>query len=208
MGILGHAPSDKSKDDEQKKQPEPEQQGEKQDESQQKWKFVICADKESTPMEMISDARAGRGVRTGHSWIQLYNPMGQKDSWGFWPDIWGGHAVDVSAPWKSVQGKVLHPDEEHSANAQHTYEISQEQAQKVQKAANAKEAGPPNYNLFTYNCTHFAAEMGKVAGVSVPSFSNLGIANPAALFNGIKAMNKKEGKDEMENALPNQGGGN
>jgi hypothetical protein len=184
---------------EQERAPEAAAEGAKEDKT---YKFQLLADREAT----WGESRYWSTFAIGHSWIRLLKPDGSHDSWGYWPDIWGGHAVNPSRPWQSVQGKVLHPDEQHSPNALQTTAISEEQAKKVEDAANAKEASPGMYNLFTYNCTTFAADMARLAGAPVPSFSTLGIANPNSLFSGIEAANQERGLTPMETPLPPDGG--
>ena len=168
---------------------------------QEKVKFQLLADREAT----WGQSRYWKEFAIGHAWIRMIKPSGATDSWGYWPDLEGGHAVDPHAPWKSVPGRVRHPDTDHSPNAMQTHEIDAEHAAKVEKAANDKEASPGNYNLFSYNCTTFAAQMAKIAGVPVPSFSTLGIANPNALFSGIESDNKQKGLTPMETPLPRDG---
>ncbi len=160
---------------------------------QPKWKLQVLADREAR----WSESRYWRDFAIGHAWIRVIAPEGSYDSWGYWPDLWSGYGVDPKAPWKSVPGKVLHPDEQHVANAQHTYEIDAEKAQKVTKAANAKESSPGMYNLFSYNCTTFAIEMARAAGVSPPSGTLVGIANPNSIYQGIVKMNANQGLDPM-----------
>ncbi|HTM20933.1 MAG TPA: hypothetical protein VL172_10505 [Kofleriaceae bacterium] len=163
-----------------------------------KFKFQMLADREAR----WNESRFWKEFRIGHSWIRLIDPAGAVDSWGYWPDLWGGHAVDPKHPWKSVPGKVLHPDTEHAPNAIKTYEIDAKQAGKLTKAANDKEASPGSYNLFTYNCTTFVQDMARHAGVPVPSASTLGVANPNDLFQAIEKLNRNDGLDAMGNALP------
>jgi len=158
-----------------------------------KWKFQVLADREAR----WSESRYWRDFAIGHAWIRVIAPEGDYDSWGYWPDLWSGQGVDPRAPWKSVPGKVLHPDEQHVPNAQHTYEIDAEKAQKVTDAANAKESSPGMYNLFSYNCTTFAIEMARAAGVSPPGGTLLGIANPNSIYQGIARMNADQGLDAM-----------
>jgi hypothetical protein len=162
-----------------------------------KYRFQMLADRSAK----WSESRYWKELAIGHAWIRLLAPSGDADSWGYWPDLWGGHAVDPKAPWKSVPGKVLHPDNEHAPNAIKTYEVDRKAADKVTKAANAKESSPGSYNLFSYNCTTFVCEMAKVAGVPVPSASTLGIKNPNDLFSDIQELNAKDGLDPMENKI-------
>jgi len=162
------------------------------------WKFQLLADREAK----WTDSHYWKDFAVGHAWIRLLNPAGGHDSWGYWPDLEGGFGVDTGAPWKSVPGRVRHPDNAHSPTAMQTHEISAEKAEKVTEAANAKEGSPGQYNLFTYNCTTFATAMAHVAGVPVPSYSALAIANPNSLFAGIEASNQQKGLTPMEQPLP------
>jgi hypothetical protein len=137
-------------------------------------------------------------AKIGHAWIRLLDEESGNPSYGFWP----AERVRLAA-MKSVKGAVRSPDNANSPTAIHTYEISAEKAQAVTRAAEAERAAPRDYNLFSHNCVHFAAEMAGVAGVSAPSFQGvLGIANPNALAQGIAAMNERDGKDAMGNDLP------
>ena len=204
MGSKTGTPSaehEEAPDHEQPKPAEPELEHEAPAQASGKVKFQLLADREAT----WGEAKYWKEFAIGHAWIRLIRADGSVDSWGYWPDIWSGHSVDPQAPWKSVPGKVLHPDTEHSPNAIQTTEIAGETADKVVKAANAKEASPGSYNLFSYNCTTFAADMAKLAGVPLPSFSTLGIANPNALFAGIEAKNRSRGLTPMETPLPRDG---
>lgn len=157
------------------------------------FRFQVLADREAR----WSESRYFRDFAIGHSWVRLITPAGDVDSWGYWPDLEGGHAVNPSRPWQSIPGKVRHPDTAHVPNAMLSYDIDAKTAKKVAKFGNDKEAAPGMYNLFNYNCTTFACEMAKTAGVPVPSASTLGIKNPNDLYAGIQAMNADRGLDAM-----------
>jgi hypothetical protein len=167
------------------------------------WTLQLLADKEAS----WSESRFWRDFAVGHSWARLISPEGDVDSWGYWPDLWSGHGVNPSQPWKSVPGKVLHPDEEHAPNAMLTYKVTAKQAEAAADHGNAREASPGMYNLFSYNCTTFACEMAEAAGQSAPSGATLGIKNPNDLYADIIARNAGLGLDPMGRQVEAQGEG-
>jgi hypothetical protein len=161
-----------------------------------KWKLQILADEELRFTSL-------KNLKVGHAWVRLLDPHQQVQSWGFWPKT--PISLKWYAPWKvadSVPGMVRHPDDTHSPNAVHTYDIDQAAAEKMQNSAAERVASPGSYNLFHRNCVNFAIDMCRAAGVSAPSFSTLTIANPNALHDGIEKMNAKKGEDAMEHKLP------
>ena len=162
------------------------------------YRFQILADREAR----WTESRYFKDFAIGHSWVRLIDPAGSVDSWGYWPDLEGGFGVDTSAPWKSIPGRVRHPDTSHSPNAMLSYDIDAKAAKKVATHGNDKHSSPGMYNLFTYNCTTFACDMAKEAGVPVPSAATLGIKNPNDLYAGIQAMNAANGLDAMGKAPP------
>lgn len=164
------------------------------------YRFQILADREAR----WTESRYFQDFAIGHSWVRLIDPANAVDSWGYWPDLEGGHGVDTSAPWKSVPGRCRHPDTSHTPNAILSYDIDEKAAEKVVEYGNNKVASPGMYNLFTYNCTTFACEMAEQAGVPVPSASTLGIKNPNDLYAGIAKLNKKKGLDAMGNVPPSE----
>ncbi|HUH05785.1 MAG TPA: hypothetical protein VML75_27530 [Kofleriaceae bacterium] len=176
-------------------QPQPEAAAE---EPAGMFRFQVLADREAR----WSESRYFRDFAIGHSWVRLIDPAGDVDSWGYWPDLEGGHGVDTSHPWKSIPGRTRHPDTSHVPNATLSYDIDAKAAKKVAKFGNDKVASPGMYNLFTYNCTTFACEMAATAGVPVPSAGTLGIKNPNDLYAGIQAMNADRGLDVMGQAPP------
>ena len=159
-----------------------------------KWKFQILADAELRLSSL-------KNLKVGHAWVRLLDPASTVHSWGFWPK----DPIKTFPPWKPFQdtpGFVRTPDDTHSPNAQHTYELEAPAAEKMQKTAAEREKNPGNYNLFTRNCVHFAIDMCNAAGVAAPSFSTLKVANPNALHDGIEKLNAKKGQDAMEHKLP------
>jgi hypothetical protein len=159
-----------------------------------KWKFQILADAELKLSSL-------KNLKVGHAWVRLLDPAAQVHSWGFWPK----EPIKTFPPWKpfeSTAGFVRTPDDTHSPNAVHTFDIEAPAAQKLQKSAAERVANPGSYNLFTRNCVNFAIDMCGEAGVAAPSFSTLKVANPNALRDGIAQMNAKKGEDAMEHKLP------
>ncbi len=129
------------------------------------------------------------GLDVGHCWVDVIKPDGRKDSWGF-------TANDVRnfpryEPWKTVPGRVLHPDGSRGATGTMTRDIDEDQLQAAENWGNAQGS---DYNLFGLNGGHSCATFAKdffeeASGESAPSsmFGAL-IASPNDLS---AAMNKK-----------------
>ncbi len=161
-----------------------------------KFKFQILTDEQAH----FTDISYYTGLKVGHAWVRMITPEQSVTSWGFWPA--DGHKVNPLMPWKSIAGQVRSPDDTHSPTGMHTYEIDAEAAQRMETAAARRAASPGEYNLFHRNCVNFAHDMCDAAGVSAPSLSTLGIANPNALQAGIEKLNQQKGEDAMERPLP------
>ena len=163
----------------------------------------------------------------GHAWVSLHwndptavpadihanhKPFLQQgdDPFGFWPkmfqdydpilDQWQEAEDRVgysSNPFNSyVPGQMLHPDRMHTPRASQIYQITRQQADNVINYAESKRGAP--YSVYYYNCTTFAHEAAKAAGVSPPGSSTLGIHYPNALYDSIKKNHeKKRGTTEL-----------
>lgn len=132
-------------------------------------------------------------LNVGHCWVDIIKSDGRKDSWGY-------TAKDVSnfprfAPWKSVGGRVLHPDGSRGASGTLSRDIDEDQLAKGEQWA--KSQGE-SYNLFGFGGGHSCATFAKgffeqASGEKAPTgmFGAL-IANPNDLS---AAMNKQVEKD-------------
>ena len=154
------------------------------------WKLVLSVDREQKGLGRLISGDVG------HTWVKLMNNAGTKFSYGFWPQT----GFKSFAPFLSVDGCVHHPDTAHEPpNATEYSDIDyklthQNYLNGILFAQSVCEA-PPSYNLFTYNCTTFAINVAKAAGVSPPSSTTMAIDNPNALFEGIEEEQAKRGAE-------------
>jgi len=148
----------------------------------------------------------------GHCWVDVRKPDGRKDSWGY-------TAKDVrsfprSRPWKTVGGRVLHPDGSRGATGTLTEPIDEDQLAKGERWA---ESQGDNYNLFGLNGGHSCATFAKgfyeeASGKKAPTGA-LGalIANPNsfsdAMNKKLERDRKKKKTDEPENVEDTEPGG-
>lgn len=133
----------------------------------------------------------------GHCWVDIRKPDGRKDSWGY-------TAKDVrnfptSRPWKTVGGRVLHPDGSRGATGTLTEAIDEDQLAKGERWA---ESRSDKYNLFGLNggnsCATFAQGFYEEASGKKAPTGALGalVANPNSLS---AAMNKKLERERKKN---------
>lgn len=176
-------------------------------------KLHLYADIEAPSMG-IAELKNGR---VGHTWIALeyIDPASVPDSvpaehkallegggkyadpMGFWPNIWDGVGYSPNPFNSYVAGKMLHPDREHEGaeKASQSWLLTQAEVDSVIRYAESKKGA--KYSVFFFNCTHFGVEAVKAAGKSAPSATMAGIAMPNALYEGIKARQKKGEGDTM-----------
>lgn len=93
------------------------------------------------------------------------------------------------SPLKNVPGRVEEPDTAHSPKASKEYDLTQTQVDDMLKYVQSKRHA--NYNLYTFNCTTFAAKCVESAGQTAPSGTTLGICLPNALYRDLYQMRKK-----------------
>jgi hypothetical protein len=150
------------------------------------WKLILAVDREQKGLGRLISANVG------HTWVKLQDNAGEKFSYGFWPK----RGFSATEPWKSVPGCVHHPDTDHEPPAATEYldiDYKLSNANYLKAIAHAESVckATPDYNLFSYNCTTFAINVAKAAGISPPSSTTLAIDNPNALFEGIEEETKK-----------------
>jgi hypothetical protein len=153
------------------------------------WILKLAVDREEKGLWRFKSGNVG------HTWVILENNVGRKDSFGFWPQTF----FDSSHPTKSVPGCVHHPDTAHEPPKAVDYiDISYDIPGHGWSAAlgYARQIckDQPDYNLLSFNCTTFAINTAKIAGVSPPDSSTLAIHDPNALYEGIEEEKKKTGK--------------
>ncbi|WP_428263642.1 hypothetical protein [Haliangium sp.] len=140
----------------------------------------VLANHEATWTEFES----WKDVPVGHAWIRLVAPTGHAQSWGYWP----AQEVPLTAPWTTVHGEVRHPDNDLAGSEHETdvhrvsFELEEDAAKRLTRAANARIQAPGDYNLLDHNCVDFAREMAQVAGVEAPPSVFKGVAEPKTIY--------------------------
>ena len=146
------------------------------------WEFVTAGDtKESPEMSInVEQPAAGKtktssGIDVGHTFISLtYNRFNgstnreerYKLEYGFYPkDGFGGLGLTMAQGTKAVIPGMLKNDRGHDYNISKRYNITTEKVNDVLKASEKYSA--QGYNVFTRNCTTFAVQMGRLAGIPV-----------------------------------------
>ena len=137
----------------------------------------------------------------GHCWVDIRKPGGRKDSWGYTAKDVGG--FPRTRPWKTVGGKVLHPDGSRGATGTLTEPIDEDQLARGERWA---ESQSDKYNLFGLDGGHSCATFAKgfyeeASGKKAPT-GVLGalVANPNSLS---EAMNKHLEKERRKKAKEN-----
>ena len=153
------------------------------------WKLTLAVDREQQGLGRLVSGNVG------HTWVKLQDNVGTKYSYGFWPQV----GFSASNPFKSVTGCVHHPDTAHEPPAATDYldiDYGLKHADYVNGLSHAEKVckTAPAYNLASYNCTTFAIDVAKAAGISPPSSTTLAIHNPNALYEGIEEEAKKRAK--------------
>lgn len=134
--------------------------------------------------------------KVGHTWVAFRGEDGSYESWGFWPD--GG--FDADRPHESVPGVVRTPDpHDGDQQAVRRYEVDGEQAEQARAYSTANQGR--SYNLLSYNCTDFAAEMVEASGNAAPETSDFGIDSPNEAMLGIAVANAEDGLDHLGRPL-------
>ncbi len=147
-------------------------------------------------LEYIDTAAIPDSVPAEHKAL-LQNGGKYADPMGFWPDIANGIGYSPNPFNSYVQGWMRHPDDAHQGaeKASQTWLLTQAEVDSVIRYAESKRGA--QYSVFFFNCTHFGVGAVKAAGKSAPSATMAGIAMPNALYEGIKARQKKGEGDTM-----------
>lgn len=153
------------------------------------WRLTLAVDREEEGLGRLMTGNVG------HTWVKLVDNKGEKYSYGFWPQS----GFNASEPWKAVPGCVHHPDTAHEPPhatdyIDIDYKLTKPNYDKAVTHADGICKAQPDYGLFSYNCTTFAIDVAKTAGVSPPSSATLAIHNPNALFEGIEEEKTKRGR--------------
>ena len=157
-------------------------------------KVILSARKGGSPFssEFWTD------LNVGHCWVEVVTPEGRKDSWGYTAS--SVRDFPRYQPWKSVPGRVLHPDRSRGATGTLSRDIDEDQLKAGEDFGNS--AGS-TYNLFGFDGGHSCASFAKgffeaSTGESAPTsmFGAL-IASPNDLS---AAMNKQVEKERLRDA--------
>jgi hypothetical protein len=91
-------------------------------------------------------------------------------------------------PFKWVPGRVEEPDNAHAPKGTKTYNLNQEEVNKLLAYVNSKRNA--DYNLYRFNCTTFAVDAVKAAGKQAPGGSTMGVCLPNALYKDLYDMQR------------------
>lgn len=139
-------------------------------------------------------------LNVGHCWVDIVKPDGRKDSWGYTAN--NVRDFPRYQPWKSVEGRVLHPDGSRGATGTLNTAVDEDQLAKGESWAKSQGS---DYNLFGFNGGHSCATFAKgfyeeATGDTAPTgmFGAL-IANPNDLSSAMNKRAKKEQEEEGDN---------
>lgn len=117
-----------------------------------------------------------KGVRTpfangavGHTWIGLYRSDTDRELlYGLYPSTpYEGLEFISGSYGEDRQGRViLEKVHEGSWDVKKTWEITEQQYRSILEFITRSHSSSPRYNLMTRNCTDFAIECGRAAGIS------------------------------------------
>jgi len=118
-----------------------------------------------TDVESVTDIRSAADI--GHTYVMFKESNGAKFCFGFYPRT--GNQPTEFRP--KVFGCVVHPDTTHKPCIDYTkaYSLSQAQYDNALKFAQSLCKAPPNYDLYSWNCTTFVVKIAKAAGQNPPS---------------------------------------
>lgn len=147
------------------------------------WKLTVMIDTEApTPGDVREDS-------FGHTYVKFRESNGNIFTYGFYPN-----PTTIPNIFRTkVFGCIVHPDKTHESCVDYKEELNLSEPEYDQALGSAQTLckGPPNYDLFSWNCTTFADFIAKQAGKSLPSIrGKVGGAvtadNPNTLLEGLK----------------------
>ena len=144
------------------------------------FELTIAADRERS--NVVKGLLTG-GV--GHTWVKFSTDTGLESSYGLWPK----RGFNKFLPSKTVAGCIMHPDRSHDGVRatdlkQISYTLKEEDWESARQFAAAECKRSPAYNLFTSNCTTFAVQVARHAGVAPPPSTWMAIHNPNTIHQG------------------------
>lgn len=164
----------------------------------ERFTLTIAADREkSHPIKGLLTGSVG------HTWVKFSTDVGELSSYGLWPK----KGFNKLMPNKTVDGCIRHPDASHDGDLatdlkQISYDLKEEDWERARHFAVAECKRRPRYNLFTNNCTTFAIQVARTAGIAPPSSTWMAVDNPNAIYEGIEhdvqAQRDAVNQQEME----------
>jgi hypothetical protein len=135
-------------------------------------------------------------LNVGHCWVDVVTPEGKKESWGYTAQ--SIRNFPRYQPWKSVPGRMLHPDGSRGASGTLSRDVS---AAQLEEGEDWGMSVGHTYNLFGLDGGHSCATFAKgffeaATGDKAPTgmFGAI-IANPNDLS---AAMNKQAEKERPQ----------
>lgn len=121
---------------------------------------------------VIAKDTKGNWNMVGHTFIRLDYGNGKVYYYGFYPNSKNGLSLDEVINKKNVTGKVKTDDDKHLWNIGISYASSKKNLDAVKDFINKSIDKKVKYNMVTYNCTTFAVEAIKKAGITPPTDMN------------------------------------
>ena len=106
------------------------------------------------------------------------------------PEEAANYDLNSTAIGRDTAGRVEEPDDTHTPKGRKVYRITRKQFRDMYRYIDAHRTH--KYNLYTYNCTTFAAHALKAAGQNVPME---GMTMPTSLYEAMYKEAKKHQKD-------------
>ena len=149
-------------------------------------------------------------IPTGHGFVQLLPPAGSGNPQAGRTDLVYGHHPKTEplgnpghpAPpslkqWPfSSQGSIW-DDSNHAWDWKICYDVTVEQYNRAVRFIRAQIDNPPDFHLFSTNCTYWITRVAATAGITLPSVKTTrfpfryflpNLADPEALENALKAI--------------------
>lgn len=149
------------------------------------WKLSVMIDTEAPSPEEVTESTVG------HTYVKFTESNGAVYTYGFYPDP----STHPNVLQTKVFGCVVHPDKTHAScvDYEESFTLTQPEYQSALTFAQTFCKAPLNYDLQTWNCTTFAAEVAKKASKSLPTMrgkvggSTIGLTadNPNTLLEGL-----------------------
>jgi hypothetical protein len=140
-----------------------------------------------SPAKKIENDNSLFRIDAGHAFatlvhFDLENERIYRDSFGLYPAS-GGIMMGQNVP-----GDVR-DDSESYTDVKYSISITQDGYQSALEFGRESKYNPPEYNLYSYNCSNFVGDLAKLAGVNIPTGGYFGFfSNPTSMQVSIRAM--------------------